>query len=94
MITEATLKLHNIPKYSYALRVSFRDIADAAATARDTLSSGVSVGRCELLDALMVRTVNQANDQLQWPENPILMYEITGPSIASVQVCHAAPNEF
>ena len=54
IITEATLKLHGIPKFSYALRVSFPSVGTAAATARDTLNCGVSVGRCELLDEEMV----------------------------------------
>lgn len=86
VITEATLRLHNIPKCSYALRVSFKDVADAASAARDTLTCGVAIGRCELLDTTMVKAINQANESLKWAENPTLLYEITGPSVSSVQV--------
>ena len=50
VITEISLKLHHVPKFSYAMRLSFPNVAAAAAAARDTLSCGVSVGRCEMLD--------------------------------------------
>jgi len=88
VITEVTLKLHGIPQYSSALRVSFKDIKDAAATARDTLNCGVVIGRCELMDECMVKITNLANSSKPedaWAENHTLMYEVTGPSMASIQ---------
>lgn len=84
VITEATLRLHTIPRCAYALRVSFPDIRSAAAAARDTLHSGVSVGRCELLDDVMVRIVNDTNEGLDWVEKTTLMIELTGHSHESV----------
>ena len=85
VITEATLKLHGIPKYSYALKIAFPSIIDAAATAAATLNCGVTVGRCELLDDTMVKIINNANPTMkQWDESTTLMYEITGPSASSV----------
>ncbi len=88
VITEVTLKLHNRPKISYAMRISFDDVVSAAATARDTLGCGVQVGRCELLDTEMVAILNGANQSKsvpKWPVAHTLMYEITGLSDSSVR---------
>jgi len=89
VITEATLKIHGIPKFSNALRISFpKGITDAACTARDSLNCGVTVGRCELLDDEMSKILNAANpnDFLgRWPEVTTLLYEVTGISEASVK---------
>ncbi len=87
IITEATLKLHCIPKVSFALRISFPDgVAAAARMAQHTFNSGVSVGRCELLDDHMVRIVNRNSpDGGPWPEQSTLLYELTGYSTESVR---------
>jgi D-lactate dehydrogenase (cytochrome) len=89
IITEATLKIYGIPRYSYAMRISFpRGIHDAACTARDSLNCGVTVGRCELLDDEMVKIINSANINHplgKWPEITTLLYEVTGLSEASVK---------
>jgi D-lactate dehydrogenase (cytochrome) len=87
LITEVNLKLHGVPAVSYALRVCFDDIRDAAAAARATLNSGLNIGRCEMLDDEMMKIVNKANSQLEpkWPEKYTLMYEIVGPSETSVR---------
>lgn len=88
IITEITLKLYGIPKYSSAMRISFpKGVYDAACTARDSLSCGVTVGRCELLDDHMIKIVNAANSNNPigvWPEHTTLLYEITGVSQNSV----------
>jgi len=85
VITEVTLKLHMIPSYSYSLRISFADLDGATATARDTLTSGITVGRCELLDSEMVDLINRGNSTLKpWDAKTTLLYEITGISEASV----------
>ena len=87
VITEATLKLHPIPKVSYALRIAFPSVSQAAACARDTLSSGLSIGRCEMLDEVVIRDINAANPTLAspWPEQVTLLYEVTGHSASSVE---------
>lgn len=85
VITEATLKLHVRPAHSEAVLVRFPSVSAAAHLARDTLRSGVSVGRCEMLDASMVRVMNAANPKDPWLELPTLMYEVTGMSARSVQ---------
>lgn len=66
IITEATLKVYGIPKVSRAIRITYppgdQGIYLAALTARDTLNCGVTVGRCELLDAGSVYVANKANN--------------------------------
>lgn len=85
----SALTIAGIPKFSSALRVSFKDIKDAAATARDTLNCGVGIGRCELMDEAMVKITNMANSgsdtEAPWAESHTLMYEVTGPSSSSVK---------
>ena len=49
---------------------------------------GVVIGRCELMDAAMVKISNLANSgkpEDLWAESHTLMYEVTGPSEASVK---------
>ena len=87
IITEATLKLAVRPQHSHAVLLSFATEEQAAACARDTLTCGVTVGRCELLDTSMVRVINAANaggPNAAWPERVTLMYEVTGISNESV----------
>jgi D-lactate dehydrogenase (cytochrome) len=79
VITEATLKLHLVPKHSHAVLLSFPTEEAAVLTARDSLRSGVTIGRCELLDTNMVAVMNAANPtDKHWPECVTLMYEVTG----------------
>jgi D-lactate dehydrogenase (cytochrome) len=89
VITEITLKIYGIPRFSHAMRISFpRGVYDAACTARDSLNCGVTVGRCELLDDEMVKLMNGANPNHplgKWPEVTTLLYEITGVSEHSVR---------
>jgi len=87
VITEATLKIHPIPKHSYALRLSFPSVFEASCCARDTLKTGLSVGRLEMIDEIMVQDINKANPHLKggaWKEEVTLLYELTGPSSTSV----------
>jgi D-lactate dehydrogenase (cytochrome) len=82
------LTISGVPQFSSALRVSFEDIKEAAATARDTLNCGVVIGRCELMDKAMVKISNLANSSKpedMWSESHTLMYEVTGPSPASIK---------
>jgi len=47
--------------------------------ARDTLKSGVSVGRCELLDDDMIKIFNNLSaGSIKMPDKNTLLYEITG----------------
>jgi D-lactate dehydrogenase (cytochrome) len=88
VITEATLKVYPLPVHSHAVRISFPRLEAAARCASDTLRAGLSVGRCELIDEVMVRDINAANPRLAggaWPEQVTLLYELTGQSLSAVQ---------
>jgi D-lactate dehydrogenase (cytochrome) len=87
VITEVTLRLHPIPKYSLALRVTFPSSTLACAAARDALLAGINVGRCEMIDAHTVRIINSFSPQEpRWVEAPSLMFEVIGHSLESCQV--------
>eukprot|EP00608_Synchroma_pusillum_P008970 CAMPEP_0198419704 /NCGR_PEP_ID=MMETSP1452-20131203/394_1 /TAXON_ID=1181717 /ORGANISM="Synchroma pusillum, Strain CCMP3072" /LENGTH=554 /DNA_ID=CAMNT_0044139841 /DNA_START=1 /DNA_END=1665 /DNA_ORIENTATION=- len=84
VITEVTLRLHRIPPKAAAVRVAFPSITAAADAARETLVRGLQgVQRCELMDDVMVKVSNSANNRAD-AEAPTLLYEIVGPSDASV----------
>ena len=87
IITEVTLKLHGIPKYSYAMRVTFPSIKAAAQCASDTLNCGCHIGRCELLDGEMINAISSLNPDMEprWQEEVTLLYEVTGLSEQSVR---------
>jgi len=58
----------------------------AAAAARDTVNGGVAVGRCELLDDVMVAIVNATSPSMApWPVKTTLMVELTGLSARAVE---------
>jgi D-lactate dehydrogenase (cytochrome) len=81
VITEATLKLHPIPMYSYAMKVCFPTVFDAASAATSAIKSGVSLGRAEMIDEKMVQIINESavsvGDDI-WPEKVTLLFEVTG----------------
>jgi D-lactate dehydrogenase (cytochrome) len=81
VITEATLKLHPIPIYSYAMKVCFPTVFDAASAATSAIKSGVSLGRAEMIDEKMVQIINESavsvGDDI-WPEKVTLLFEVTG----------------
>ena len=79
IITEATLKLHTIPKISYSLRISFPSVKEASNTAATTFTSGINIRRCELMDDEMVKIINKVHPTMKpWIESNTLLYEITG----------------
>lgn len=84
VITEVTLRIHRKPTHAAALRVSFPTIRDAAAAARATLHAGIRVGRCEMLDDVMMDIVNKANGY-NYPVAPTLLYELVGSTQANVE---------
>jgi len=83
VITEVTLKLYPQPEAISAATCSFPSVAAAVRTTIETIQLGVPIARCELLDALTVRAVNQ-RDKLGLPEMPLLLFEFHG-SPASVE---------
>ena len=83
VITEVTLKLYPQPEAISAAICPFPSVAAAVRTTIETIQLGVPIARCELLDALTVRAVNQ-RDKLGLPEMPLLLFEFHG-SPASVE---------
>jgi D-lactate dehydrogenase (cytochrome) len=83
IITEVTLKLYPQPEAISAATCSFPSVDAAVQTTIATIQLGVPIARCELLDALTVKAVNQ-RDRLDLPELPLLLFEFHG-SAASVE---------
>jgi D-lactate dehydrogenase (cytochrome) len=77
MITELTLRLRPIPEAVSAAVCSLPSVEAAVATAIATVQAGVPIARCELLDAAMMRAVNE-HAQLDHPEAPTLFLEFQG----------------
>jgi D-lactate dehydrogenase (cytochrome) len=83
IITEVTLKLYPQPEAISAATCSFPSVDAAVQTTIATIQLGIPIARCELLDALTVKAVNQ-RDRLGLPELPLLLFEFHG-SPASVE---------
>jgi len=77
LITELTLRLHAIPEAVSAAACPFAGVEAAVATAIAIVQAGVSIARCELLDATMMRAVNE-HAQLDHPAAPTLFLEFHG----------------
>jgi D-lactate dehydrogenase (cytochrome) len=77
IITEATLRLYPQPEAIAAAICSFPTVDAAVKATIATIQMGVPIARCELLDALTVRAVNQ-RDRLGLPEQPLLLFEFHG----------------
>jgi hypothetical protein len=56
---------------------NFKNIRDAADVAIATMHSGIQVSRVELLDEVMMKAINLANDKT-FPEEITLMFEFIG----------------
>ncbi|QZT34086.1 FAD-binding protein [Caldalkalibacillus thermarum TA2.A1] len=77
VITELTLKLSAIPEAVVAARAVFDDIGQAGQAAAEMISSGLAIGRIELVDAYTIRAVNQYK-QTDYTEQPTLFLEFSG----------------
>jgi D-lactate dehydrogenase (cytochrome) len=77
IITELTLRLHAIPEAVSAATCSLPSVEAAVATAIAAVQVGIPVARCELLDAAMMRAVNE-HSELDHPVAPTLFLEFHG----------------
>src|SRR5699024_837432 len=77
LFTEITLKLHGIPEHHTVARCSFDSIDNAGEAASQLLSSGLQIGKLELVDKL---TISAANKYLKLaiPEAHSLFIECSG----------------
>ena len=77
LITEVTLRLYPQPEAASAATCTFPDIDAAVRTVIQTIQLGVPIARCELLDALTIRAVNN-HSKLGLREAPMLFCEFHG----------------
>jgi D-lactate dehydrogenase (cytochrome) len=77
IITELTLRVRAIPEAVSSAACSFATVDAAVATAIATVQAGVPIARCELLDATMMRAVNE-HSRLDHPAAPTLFLEFQG----------------
>ncbi|WP_409932353.1 FAD-binding oxidoreductase [Paraburkholderia sp. BCC1886] len=77
LITEATVKLHPHPEVTAAAVVSFPTVRAAVDCVIQSIQSGVSLARAEMLDALTIRAIN-AHNSLALAELPTLFLEFSG----------------
>jgi D-lactate dehydrogenase (cytochrome) len=77
LITELTLRLRAIPEAVAAAACALPSVQAAVDTAIATIQAGVPIARCELLDATMMRAVNE-HAGLDHPELPTLFLEFHG----------------
>ena len=80
IVTEATLRLQNIPSNTAVAVCPFESVHDAAAAASDVLRAGVQIGCVELLDESAIRVVNQYIG-LTLPEKPTIFFKFTGSEV-------------
>ncbi|MGB3245957.1 MAG: FAD-linked oxidase C-terminal domain-containing protein [Sulfitobacter sp.] len=84
MITEITLRLQGIPEAISAARCSFPSVEAASRAVMATIQYGLPVARIELLDALVVRALNNYS-KLDLPETPMLLLEFHGSEAGVVE---------
>lgn len=77
IITEVTLRLHGIPEVISSAVCAFPSVEDAVNTVIQTIQCGISVARCELLDAMTIDAVNRY-DKLDYKVAPTLFLEFHG----------------
>ncbi|GAB0495010.1 hypothetical protein MMPV_006307 [Pyropia vietnamensis] len=78
IVTEATLRLRNIPEYTRVARVSFKNVHDACQSVIKILQQGIQMGAIELLDEKMVAAVNDYSS-MSMPLTPCILFKFTGP---------------
>ena len=77
VITELTLRVFGIPEKMAAAIVRFPTLANGVSAATAIVRSGISIARCEFLDAKCIKNVN-AHDELNLSEMPTLFFEFHG----------------
>jgi D-lactate dehydrogenase (cytochrome) len=77
VITELTLRVFGIPEKMAAAIVRFNTLSDGVTAATAIVRSGISIARCEFLDAKCIKNVN-AHDGLNLTEMPTLFFEFHG----------------
>src|SRR5579863_2945427 len=77
VVTELTLRVHGVPERIAAARCSFETIGELVAAVLEIVRTGIPVARCELIDSLAMRAVNEHSGRHE-PERPTLFLEFHG----------------
>jgi D-lactate dehydrogenase (cytochrome) len=77
VITEIVLRVHALPEHTVGICAVFPDVDAACCAAATAVAAGLSLQRCELVDALTVAAVNRHFD-LGLAEEPSLFAELAG----------------
>ena len=77
IVTEITLRVFGIPEKMAAAVSRFPNLADGVQAAIAVVRSGISIARCEFLDAQCIKNVNK-HDGLKLEEVPTLLFEFHG----------------
>jgi D-lactate dehydrogenase (cytochrome) len=77
VVTEVTLKLVGYPEAASAARVPFGNAGEAAAFVTSLIQAGIPVARCELIDPLSIRAINDFRGT-DYPEAMTVFLEFHG----------------
>lgn len=77
VVTEATLRLRNVPEHMSMARVTFPSVHAACSSVIEILQKGVQMGAIEIMDEEMVMAVNNYSN-LGLPEKPTIFFKFTG----------------
>ncbi|MFD6162708.1 FAD-binding oxidoreductase [Nocardia sp. NPDC060256] len=88
IITELTVRLHPIPAWQRALRISFPSIAEAVSAAVQMLGHALPVTRAELVDATSMAAIN-AYRGTRHPVAPALFLDLSATSEAAAALDEA-----
>jgi D-lactate dehydrogenase (cytochrome) len=84
VITELTLRLYGIPDYVVAVRAAFSDLQAACDAAAAMMAAGITLTRCELVDATSIVSMNMFAGT-EYPLSPHLWLEFSGGSETSIE---------
>lgn len=77
VVTEATLRLRNVPEHMSMARVTFPSVHAACSAVMEILQKGVQLGAIEIMDEEMVKAVNNFSG-LSLPAKPTIFFKFTG----------------
>lgn len=77
VVTEATLRLRNVPEHMSMARVTFPSVHAACSAVIEILQRGIQLGAIEIMDEEMIKAVNNYSN-LGLPQMPTIFFKFTG----------------
>lgn len=77
IVTEATLRMRNVPEHMSIARVTFPSVHAACSSVIEILQKGIQLGAIEIMDEEMIKAVNKFSS-VGLPENPTIFFKFTG----------------